>query len=69
MGQLDDHLENAGPYMCGESFTLADIPVGLVVNRWFSLKFEKPTYAAVAAYYDRLGERPAYRRHVRNGLP
>jgi glutathione S-transferase len=55
--------------MCGDAFTLADIPVGLVVNRWFSLKFEKPAYGAVAAYYDRLGSRPAYRRHVRNGLP
>ena len=69
VGQLDDHLKNAGPYMCGDTFTLADIPVGLVVNRWFSLTFEKPSYEAVAAYYDRLGERPAYRRHVRNGLP
>lgn len=69
VGQLDDHLQNAGPYMCGDTFTLADIPIGLVVNRWFSLTFEKPSYEAVSAYYDRLGERPAYRRHVRNGLP
>jgi glutathione S-transferase len=69
VGQLEAHLTAAGPFMCGETFTLADIPIGLVVNRWFSLKFERPHYAAVSAYYDRLGERPAYRRHVRNGLP
>ena len=69
VGQLDEHLNQAGPYMCGQTFTLADIPVGLVVNRWFSLDFDKPAYGAVAAYYDRLSERPAYRRHVRNGLP
>lgn len=69
VGQLDAHLRVGGPHMCGEAFTLADIPVGLVVNRWFCLDFEKPAYAAVAAYYDRLSERPAYRRHVRNGLP
>ena len=25
--------------------------------------------SAVAAYYDKLGEREPYRRHVRNGLP
>jgi glutathione S-transferase len=69
VGQLDEHLDRGGPYMCGDTFTVADIPVGLVVNRWFSLDFERPHYSAVAAYYDKLGERAAYRRHVRNGLP
>lgn len=69
VGQLDEHLAAGGPYMCGDVFTVADIPIGLVVNRWFSLDFERPHYQAVSTYYDRLGERPAYRRHVRNGLP
>jgi glutathione S-transferase len=69
VGQLDEHLDRGGPYMCGDTLTVADIPVGLVVNRWFSLDFERPHYSAVAAYYDKLGERAAYRRHVRNGLP
>ena len=31
-----------GPYVRGRSFTVGDIPVGLVVNRWFSIPFEKP---------------------------
>jgi glutathione S-transferase len=69
VGQLDAHLATSGPFVTGDAFTVGDIPIGLVVNRWFSLNFERPHYAAVAAYYDRLGERPAYRRHVRNGLP
>ena len=69
VGQLEEHLAGGAPYMCGATFTLADVPIGLVVNRWFSLKFDKPHYAAVAAYYDRLSERPPYLRHVRNGLP
>jgi glutathione S-transferase len=69
VGQLEEHLKAGGPYMCGATFTVADIPVGLVVNRWFKLDFERPSYPAVAAYYDRLGERPGYRKHVRNGLP
>jgi len=71
VGQLDQHFTAAKtPYVAGATFTVADIPIGLVVNRWFSLtNFERPQYPAVAAYYDRLGERPAYRRHVRNGLP
>jgi glutathione S-transferase len=69
VGQLETHLKDNGPYMCGSHFTLADVPVGLVVNRWFCLNFKRPHYNAVAAYYERLSERPAYRAHVRNGLP
>jgi glutathione S-transferase len=69
VGQLDGHLKQSGPYVAGGTFTIADIPIGLVVNRWFCLNFERPQYPAVAAYYDRLTERPGYRRHVRNGLP
>ena len=70
MKLLDDHLSSQGPYMLGENFTLADLPVGLVVNRWFSLVgFEKPSYPALAAYYELLTERPAFRAHGRNGLP
>jgi glutathione S-transferase len=69
VGQLDEHLGASGPYITGETFTIADIPIGLVVNRWFCLNFEKPVYPAVATYYERLSTRPAYLRHVRNGLP
>lgn len=69
MQLLDAHLAQGGPFMTGGSFTLADIPVGLVVNRWMSIAFEKPRLDAVAAYYERLSERPAYRAHGRNGTP
>ncbi len=60
VGQLDQHLTAAKtPYVAGATFTVADIPIGLVVNRWFSLNnFERPQYQAVAAYYDRLGRAP-----------
>ncbi len=67
---LEAHLAANGPYLCGEDFTVADIPVGLAVNRWFSLaELKRPALPAVAAYYELLSERPAYRRHGRNGLP
>ena len=70
VGQLDAHLASVGPYMTGTDFTVADIPVGLVVNRWFALQFDgKPDYANVARYYERLSARPAFMRHGRNGLP
>lgn len=69
VGQLDAHLQNIGPHITGEHFTIGDIPIGLVVNRWFHLQMDRPDYPAVSAYYERLSLRPPYQAHVRNGLP
>ena len=70
MTLLDAHLTTSGPHVCGHAFTIADIPVGLAVNRWFSIKgLERPDLPALATYYALLSERPAYLRHGRNGLP
>ena len=69
MTLLDRQLADGGPYLMGPSFTLADVPAGLIVNRWFALEFKKPELKAAAAYYDRLAERPPYRTHGRNGMP
>jgi glutathione S-transferase len=69
MELLDNYLAGHGPYLMGSNFTLADVPAGLVVNRWYSIPFEKPELKAVNAYYERLSERPAYRAHGRNGTP
>ena len=69
VGQLDEHLGGTGPFVTGATFTVGDIPVGLVVNRWFHLNIERPRYPAVERYYEALSTRPAYRTHVRNGLP
>ena len=69
MQRLDQQLATSGPYMAGAKFTIADIPVGLSVNRWFSVDFNKPKLDAVAAYYERLSQRPAYLQHGRNGTP
>lgn len=70
MTNLDTELAASGrPYITGDRFTIADIPVGLVVNRWFGVAFQKPELPAVARYFERLSERPAYRAHGRNGTP
>ena len=58
VGQLDQHFGREDAVRGGRTFTVADIPIGLVVNRWFSLTTSSGRkYPAVAAYYDRLGER------------
>jgi glutathione S-transferase len=69
MQVLERQLQANGPYVMGQSFTVADIPVGLVVNRWFGIAFSKPEFKAVSNYYDRLAERAPYRTHGRNGTP
>ena len=67
--RLDKHLSEGNTYMAGERFSIADIPVGVMVNRWMVLDFEKPELPAIRAYFGRLSERPAYRRHINNGEP
>jgi glutathione S-transferase len=69
MRVLEEELAGKGPYVTGAHFTVADIPIGMVVNRWFSVDFPKPELPAVAAYYDRLSQRPPYLAHGRNGTP
>ena len=67
---VEAHLGANGPYVTGDRFTLADIPMGLVVNRWFKVEgFDKPETPNLAAYYELLSARPAYLAHGRNGLP
>ncbi len=69
MEVLEGQLKKTGGHVAGPDFTLADIPIGLTVNRWFMTPIERPDLPEVAAYYDVLNERPAYRAHGRNGVP
>lgn len=66
---LDRQLERTGAFVTGERFSLADIMLGLSVNRWYLTPMQRPDLPAVAAYYERLGERPGYRAYGRNGEP
>jgi glutathione S-transferase len=52
------------PYLGGEELTLADIPAGAVLYRYFGLEIERPHVPNVEAWYARLQQRPAYRDHV-----
>ncbi len=69
MAMLDDRLLSTGRYVAGPRFTLADIVLGLSVNRWLMTPLERPQLSAVMTYYDRLSERPGFAAHGRNGVP
>jgi glutathione S-transferase len=60
---IDARLGN-GPWLAGETFTFADIEVGVPLYRYFNLPFDRAERPNLGAYYDRLAARPAYAEHV-----
>lgn len=69
MGILERQLEHTGAYVVGEAFTLADVVLGLSVNRWRMTPFQRPDYPALADYYARLQQRPGFLLYGANGIP
>jgi glutathione S-transferase len=69
MAILERQLEKSGDFVAGPAFTLADIGLGLSVNRWFMTPIAHTALPQVQAYYDRLATRAAFRQHGRNGSP
>lgn len=63
LGILDRQLANR-PYIIGDHPTLADIPLGVMAQRWHDYPIERPELPNLAAWYRRLTERPAFREHV-----
>lgn len=62
-GALEQGLEGRD-HVAGSAFTMGDIPLGAFVHRWYALEVKRPALPRVEAYYRRLQQRAAYRRHV-----
>lgn len=60
---LDAQLQNKR-YVIGDTFSMADIPLGAVAQRWFTLDIPRPNVPALAAWYQHLASRPAFAQHV-----
>jgi len=60
---LDEYLADRA-YVCGDAFTMGDIPLGCVVYRYFNVEVDRPKLPNVQAWYERLSTRPAYQNHV-----
>ena len=60
---LDAHLADR-PYVCGDRFTMGDIPLGCVAYRYLNVDVDRPALPNVEAWYQRLAERVPYRDHV-----
>ena len=63
LAQVEARLEGR-PFMMGQALSLADIPIGACLYRYFEMDIDRPPMPRVEAWYARLGERPAYRQHV-----
>ena len=62
-GQLEKQLAGRR-FLVGDEFTLADIPAGAALYRYFELEIERPSLPNVERWYGVLQERPVYRAHV-----
>jgi glutathione S-transferase len=60
IGLLDGQLARTGAFVAGETFTLADVVLGLSVQRWWMSPIERPTLAHLAAYRQRLMTRAGF---------
>ena len=61
--QVVENQLSGRQYMTGGTLTVADIPMGVAVHRWFLLPIERPDYPRLAAYYARLKQRPGFAAH------
>ncbi|WP_274629724.1 glutathione S-transferase family protein [Arvimicrobium flavum] len=60
---LDARLAE-GDYLGGSDICFADIIVGTLLYRYFTLDFDRADAPHLRAYYDRLTARPAYATHA-----
>lgn len=64
---LDAQLQSTQAYVVSDQFSLADICIGLSVQRWYLTPFDKPDYIHVKRYYNLLSQRKAYLKWGNNG--
>jgi len=60
---LDEHLA-ARDYINGDRFTMADIPAGTSVSRWYKLPIERQSHPHVERWLARLKQRRGFQAHI-----
>ena len=62
--RLLDGMLATRPFLLGDELSLADIPAGTSLYRYFELDIERPELPNVSAWYRRLQARPGYCEHL-----
>ena len=65
---LEQQLAATKAYVAGPRFSLADIVIGLSVNRWKRTPLAHAALPAVEAYFALLSQRPGFLEHGNNGI-
>jgi len=62
--QILDNMLSVRPFLASDSLSLADIAVGTLMFRYFTLDIERPARPHLQAWYQRIADRRAYRDNV-----
>ena len=60
---LEDHLVK-NSFVAGEQFTYGDIPLGVLIHKYFVLDIERPSLPGIEAWYERLSLREPFQEHA-----
>ena len=60
---LDGHLAGRD-YLVGDTFTMADIPVGATACRWYAMPIGREPHPNIERWLAKLRERPGFRQHI-----
>ncbi|MCW0234641.1 MAG: glutathione S-transferase family protein [Ferrovibrio sp.] len=61
--RLDAHLATR-PFVAGDRLTMGDIPAACQLQRWLLFPITRPALPHLAAWHDRLSQRPGYAKHI-----
>ena len=64
---IDDEVKDR-PYLAGGHLSLAEIVLGTQIYRWFAFPIERPELPNLRAWYDRLHQRPGFKKHIETGI-
>jgi glutathione S-transferase len=59
-----DHWLDQRPFVAGPALSMADIPAGTLMHRYFGMEVDRPSVPNVDAWRARLAQRTPYQAHV-----
>jgi glutathione S-transferase len=63
MLRILDRQLSVHPWVAGEHFTLADIPLALIVHRWLHLPIDRETFINIEHWFQEVSNRPGFIRY------
>ncbi len=60
---IDRYLGDSD-YLTGDTITIGDMSCATFIRRWFELDIEREDYPNLKRWYDRIADRPAFRKRV-----